>query len=350
MRPYFTLVSTILNEKNRIEDTIADIEKQTIHPNEIIITDACSTDGTFERLHTWKAASTIPIIVLQKLKCGAAEGRNMAIKAAKHELIVSTDFGCLYNATWLEELTAPFQNPDVKVVGGAYGIKEDDLKTVAEKAAYIMFNGFKLNVNDPRFIPSSRSIAYYKSVWEDVGGYNEWLTLTADDFIFGHLILEKGYKIYPSESCNVYWGRHKTRMGYAKEAYRYGIGEGETMVNGRNVISNFIEMLMRYFFVITFFTLITIKIIAPDAIGIYHFIMLIPLLFGFRSYYKYFKSWLSMRSEKYNLATLWEGFQMMELMRIYSIKGWLKGYKRAKADTTGAVAKMRNEIKSFQFK
>ena len=346
----FTLVSTVLNEKERIEESIAEIEKQLLHPNEIIITDAGSKDGTYERLLRWKAESTIPIIILQKIKCGAAEGRNMAIKAAKYDLIASTDFGCRYTSTWLQELVAPFQDPSIKVVGGAYDIFEKDMNSPAEKAAYIMYNGYKIDVHHPRFIPSSRSIAYYKSVWEHVGGYNEWLTLTGDDYLFGNLILKKGYKIYPSEKCNVYWGRHANAIGYAKEAFRYGIGEGETQVNIRNVFSSTAETLIRYAFCIALMALLIAKFIFAAPIPGYYFLFLLPMLIGFRSYFKYFKSWLQVRSSKYNFKTLLLGFYIIELMRIYHFKGWVKGYRRAKLETSEAYRNLRNDIKSFQFK
>ncbi len=63
----FTLVSTVFNEK-RSFSTIQDIEGQTLKPNEIIITDAGSNDGTFESLLEWSKSSDITIIIQQKNK------------------------------------------------------------------------------------------------------------------------------------------------------------------------------------------------------------------------------------------------------------------------------------------
>ena len=60
----FTLVSTVFNEARRLDQSIADIEAQTCPPNEIVITDAGSTDGTWKILNDWKDRSDIPIKIL----------------------------------------------------------------------------------------------------------------------------------------------------------------------------------------------------------------------------------------------------------------------------------------------
>ena len=114
----FSLVSTVFNEKKRLQETIDDIEGQIVKPDQIVITDAGSTDGTFERLKQWATNSLIEIIILQKTGCNVAEGRNLAIRNARYDLIVSTDFGCRFHSQWLQSMIAPFDDETVKVVGG----------------------------------------------------------------------------------------------------------------------------------------------------------------------------------------------------------------------------------------
>ncbi|MBR2888156.1 MAG: glycosyltransferase, partial [Bacteroidales bacterium] len=53
----FTLVSTIFNEAKRLEQSLQEIERQTITPDEIIITDAGSTDGSIDILNAYAAKS-----------------------------------------------------------------------------------------------------------------------------------------------------------------------------------------------------------------------------------------------------------------------------------------------------
>ncbi|MCC8358453.1 glycosyltransferase [Salinimicrobium sediminilitoris] len=313
----FTLVSTTFNENYRLEKSIVDIERQSLLPTEIIITDAGSTDGTYEKLINWGKKSSIDITILSEKGCNVARGRNIAIQHAKYTLIVSTDFGCRYHPDWLKELTSPIQDRNVEVVGGFFGVIEDNIQSLSARANYLLSNGY-MCYNDENFIPSSRSIAYYKDVWQDVGGYCEWLTLAADDLIFGKALLAKGYNIHIVEKQHVFWGRHEKRMAYAKEAGRYGLGDGEAKVNRNNTFKLFAETGLRYLF----FPLILIGLR-------FHILFFLPVLFcllGFRPYWFVYNQWKKFRSEKYNFAVFIEALMILELSRFNYLKGYWKGF------------------------
>jgi glycosyltransferase involved in cell wall biosynthesis len=319
----FTLVSTVFNESLRLTHTIEDIENQSIKPDEIIITDAGSTDGTYEKLIEWSKQSALNIKILQKAKCNVAQGRNLAITNAAFDLIVSTDFGCRFHPHWLKTLVEPFNDPNVRVVGGAYGVEENNIETLPARANFILTNGYHTVLNES-FIPSSRSIAYYKSVWEDVGGYCEWLTLAADDLVFGKAIRAKGYHIHLVHNAFVYWGRHERLKGYAKESFRYGLGDGEARVNVRNTISNTAELTLRYLL----FASILLIIVNIVTRWFNPFFALIALLFlpGLRAYIFAIRNWLKFRSPKYSLGVLLYSFYLIEVTRLNYIEGFIKGY------------------------
>jgi len=321
---YFTLVSTVFNEAKRLGQTINDLKKQTLQPSEIIITDAGSTDGTYEMLNQWAANSPIPITIMQKHKCNVAEGRNIAIKAAKYDIIASMDFGCRFLPDWLETIITPFSDPDVYVVGGAFSVDEKDQTTLASKADYIMSNGYNINVLSGRFIPSSRSIAYKKSVFDEIGGYCEWLTLAGDDMVFGLQIAAHGYKTVNIPKPCVFWGRHKKAIGYKKEMFRYGLGNGEAHVDFNNFVSYILQAVFRILFVIGFLLLlvalyIKTSVVIPLAIMVF-------TVYSFRPYVNYLKKWVRFKSAKYNTAVLFYGFYLYEQTKIGYIRGYIKGY------------------------
>lgn len=345
---HFTLVSTIFNEAKRLPQTIADLEAQTMQPAEIIITDAGSTDGTWDMLMDWKARSAVPIVLLQEQRCNVARGRNLAIAAAKTDLIVSTDFGCRFHPKWLESLASPFANNIAVVTGGAYTVIEPDIHTLAAKGNYILTNGYHVEMNDG-FIPSSRSIAYKKEVWEKVEGYCEWLTLAADDLVFGMQIKSLGYSIHLVHEPYVFWGRHTHRRQYAKEAFRYGLGDGEARVNVRNTQVIAAETVLRYLSVFSLLFLATIYMIKGSS-----FLALLPLLLfligslGFRPYLRTLKNWLRLKSKKYNLKVFLYALFMMEEQRITYLKGYVKGYffstNNQKAEAIVLQNKLRHKI------
>lgn len=323
----FTLVSTVLNESKRLWQTITDIKAQTLQPAEIIITDAGSTDGTWELLQEWQHSSGIPIILLLESGCNVARGRNLAIETAKNNLIVSTDFGCRFHPEWLASLIKPFtSNEEIEVAAGAFTIIEADVNTDAAKADYILQAGYPV-VLDEYFSATNRSIAYYKYVWEKIGGYPEWLTLAADDTIFWKLVKKNGFRYALVQEPFVYWIRHKTNRGFAREAYRYGLGDGESRINSRNFRSSCIETIMRYLFFLLFFFTISQLIFFYRVIPLFYCsLFLVLTLSGLRSYYNAFKNWQKLKSEKYNFKIFFLALFQLELSRIQYIRGYLKGF------------------------
>lgn len=340
--PPFTLVSTVFNEARRLEATISDLKNQTLVPSEIIITDAGSTDGTYEQLLQWQKESAIPIKLLQKTKCNVAEGRNMAIRAASYSLIASTDFGCRFHPQWLESLMSPFANPEIKATAGAFTVKEEDLMTKPAKAAFLLFDGYRDNIHEPWFTPTSRSVAYYKELFDKVGGYCEWLTLAADDTIFGRVAKKSGYQFYMVDKPYVYWGRHSTAMGYAKEAFRYGLGDGESGINIRSTISNFIELLLRYSFFL--YLILGGFLFLTNRITLLGLLPLIPLAAGLRSYIRYTRIWFRLRSNIYNLSVFIYGFYLLELTRVYYLKGFYKGRFRSPENVKAEAKKLKTRF------
>jgi glycosyltransferase involved in cell wall biosynthesis len=318
MHKPFTLVTTVFNEIKRLDQTIEDIENQILKPDEILIADAGSTDGTLERLRIWKSQSKIEIGVFVLQGCNIAEGRNEAIKRSKHELIVSTDFGCRYKPNWLKSLIEAFEDEEVKVVGGAFEIIHEEVKTRAAKADYILQNGYPV-VLDQYFSASSRSIAYYRSVWEEVGGYLEWLTLAADDTIFWRMIKAKKIRFVLVKEANVLWLRHKTFKAFGKEAFRYGLGDGESLINFANMRSHVFETLCRYLF----YTLLLVSPLVLVSGSWFWLFALLPLSFGLRSYKNAFKNWKNLR--RFGLLNLIDAFRLIEISRLKYKKGYWKG-------------------------
>ncbi|MEP2770522.1 MAG: glycosyltransferase [Fulvivirga sp.] len=317
----FSLVSTIFNEASRLQESINDIERQTLLPNEVVIVDAGSKDGTLDILNQWKLGSNIDIKIIVNKGCNVAEGRNIAISQASYELIVSTDFGCRYHPEWLQSLITPFNDENVEVVAGNFAVKSSMLSTPAAKSAYLLASGYK-NIMDEHFIPSSRSIAYYKKVWSSVGGYPEWVTLAGDDTYFGYQLKNAGYSFYLSSKPMVYWERHADAIAYDKEAYRYGLGDGETKdsVNQRNALVKFIELLLRVgclVFLILSFLLESF---------LYPFIIAVICAIGFRPYVKLFKFWIK-EFPKFTLHHLVRAILMLESNRWHYLKGYLKGLR-----------------------
>ncbi len=221
----FTLVTTCFNEMRSLPRWREDLERQTRQPDEISIVDALSTDGTTEALRKWAAEDSRVKVRVEK--CNAARGRNLAIEAATYDHIVSTDMGVRLKPDWFEEIVRPFEaDPGIEIVAGTYAVEMESVKSPAARAEYyVEGNGFpKLG---PGFVPGNRSVAYTKTVWRELGGLPEDLTLYADDSVFGRQMIQAGYKTAYAPKALVYWCRPLRLVDFWKEQYNYGKGDGE---------------------------------------------------------------------------------------------------------------------------
>lgn len=224
----FSLVTTCRNETDSLPRWKRDILGQTRPPDEIVIVDAFSDDGTAEMLLEW-AVEDKRVLVIQE-KGNAAHGRNLAIEKAKHEHILSTDMGVRLTPIWCEELIRPFEvDQTVEIVAGNTQIDKETVKTAVARAEYYVENGGEPRFG-PGFVPGNRSVAYTKKVWRELGGLPEDLTFYADDSVFGRQMVEAGYKMVCAPKAMTYWGRPAKLRDFWKEQFKYGRGDGEALI------------------------------------------------------------------------------------------------------------------------
>lgn len=224
----FSLVVTCYNEMRGLARWRAEIEAQSRSPDEIVIVDSESRDGTAEFLKSWAETDSRVRIISQK--CGPARGHNLGNEASAHEHIVSTDMGVRIDPRWFEEIVRPFeQYLGIDVVAGNYCIDKTSLQSAAARAEYYIENG-GLAQFGPDFVVGNRSVAYAKKVWRELGGLPEDLTRYADDSVFGRQILEAGCKMAFAPKAMVYWSRPARLRQFWKEMFNYGKGDGEAMI------------------------------------------------------------------------------------------------------------------------
>ncbi len=233
-----SLVSTIFNDRSGLECFFAAMAQQTRLPDEILIVDAGSKDGTWELMQAEAARTDRPWVMraMQEIQCNVARGRDLAIEAAGGEIIVSTDIGCDWEPEWLEELVTPLEaEPGIDLVIGSWAVRREDLHGPWALAEWALKGDQRLEATADCY-SSSRSIAYRKCCWEAMGRYPEDLTLAADDAVFHYLIEKAEVPRVGASVVRCWWHRHETLQGFFKEAFRYGLGDGEAGIRKKDVI------------------------------------------------------------------------------------------------------------------
>ena len=104
----FSLVTTIKNERSGIVDFLASIERQSVKPDEVIVVDGGSTDGTVEAVEEFRRGSSLDLRFIQSPGANIAEGRNCGIRAARNDLLVLTDGGCRLDEHFCKNLVGCF--------------------------------------------------------------------------------------------------------------------------------------------------------------------------------------------------------------------------------------------------
>lgn len=219
------LVATVFNEAKSIGYWLDSLAAQTRLPEEIIIVDGGSTDRTPSRISEFifKNERFRGRAKLLQKKCNIAEGRNLAITAASSEIVVCADAGSILDPGWFEAMAQPFERGADLVAGWTESRPTNRFQE--RLRAYTEESLKRTNLED--YLPSSRTIAFRKTVWEAVGGYPEWLTLTGEDSLFNENLRAAGFEFVFQSKAIVYWDPRPTLVGFLRQVYSYGYGAAE---------------------------------------------------------------------------------------------------------------------------
>lgn len=217
------LCLTVLNEADNLASLFASVAAQTRQPDEIVVVDGGSTDGTAQVVQAWRARG-LPITLLTRPGANISAGRNAAIEHARAPLIAVTDAGVRLEPGWLAALTRPFDEPDPpEVVAGFF---RSDPRTAFEAALGATTLPAVEEVEPERFYPSSRSVAFTRRAWERVGGYPEWLDY-CEDLLFDFALEDAGCRRAWAPDAVVHFRPRPSARAFVVQYYRYARGDGK---------------------------------------------------------------------------------------------------------------------------
>lgn len=216
-----SLIFTVLNEERSLPAMLDALATQTRQPDEVVVCDGGSRDGTLELL---RAEQRLPLRIIEAPGANISRGRNIAIDAATHEVVACTDGGTRAHPEWLARLVAPFEAPSggPHAVGGFFAA---DFETVFELAMSATVLPAAADIRAERFLPSSRSVAFTKSAWRAAGGYPEWLDY-CEDLVFDFALRKQGALVFEPRAL-VYFRPRGSLRSFFKQYYLYARGDGK---------------------------------------------------------------------------------------------------------------------------
>lgn len=207
-------MATVKDAGPAIHGFLASVAAQTRAPDEVIVVDGGSTDGTLPTLENAPG-----ITVISEPGANISRGRNVAIRAAAHEVIAVTDADCALSPDWLERILEPL-DAGASVVAGFY-------RPVGRNLVQRLTAAVSLPDRDeirPGWMPSSRSLAFRREAFDAVGGYPEWLEV-GEDMYFDHRLVEAGFEPMLALDAVAEWELRPTLAATWRQYFRYAEGD-----------------------------------------------------------------------------------------------------------------------------
>ncbi len=188
MQDQISVIIPCYNDGKYIEETIHKLKEQTFAAHEIIVVNDGSTDEyTLKVLADLDKASLVKVLHKENGRMSAA--RNYGVKHAKGNIIVTLDADDYFDNSFFQKGIAILQNePTTGVVN-----------------SYIQFFGNKTDKSKPRggnafnFLFSNQCSAcamIRRTAWEQVGGYDESMTLGYEDWEFYIRITKANWQVH----------------------------------------------------------------------------------------------------------------------------------------------------------
>ncbi|MBI2886680.1 MAG: glycosyltransferase [Chloroflexi bacterium] len=217
-----SVICTVRNERKALPELLASLERQTRQPEEVVVSDGGSNDGTLELLRTYPGP-----LPLRLVECGGgtiAQGRNAAIRVATGDIMAVTDAGVQLDPNWLAELARPFQQEQsTQAVAGFF---RSDPHSVFEMALGATVLPALEEIRPATFLPSSRSVAFTRRSWERAGGYPEWLDY-CEDLVFDLRLRELGVAFCWAPGALAHFRPRASLRAFFIQYFRYARGDGK---------------------------------------------------------------------------------------------------------------------------
>jgi len=230
----FPLVSIIVVSQNESHIVVESIKSllNLDYPNfEIIFVDGFSSDGTYgkvkEMSHSFQKIKTF------QLEGNISKARNFAISKSNGDIIASIDADIIVESSWLKNLVQGLnKDSETVAVGGSYipvHKKINNYVQIADELRSTLIGSggdtTTYRLEDQAEIKGSLAAcncAFYKSVFEKLGGYDEEL-IACEDADFAFRIKRNGMKIrYVSNATVEHYVKYNTLKEYLGFIWKYG--------------------------------------------------------------------------------------------------------------------------------
>lgn len=206
MRPKISVVTPCYNCEGYLTDTLNSVLRQTVLPDEIVLVDDGSTDGTVALIERLKAEHPdIRMQLISQKNCGPGAARNAGILAAKGDWIAFLDSDDIWRERKIEKvLEAVAENQEaVLIANDICEVYEDGTREDVTLHTHY-------DPKEPGFVQlyhgcflSTSSVCVKKEILEKVGGFDTTLR-SAQDYDLWLRVVQEGKIVFIPEIFEEY--------------------------------------------------------------------------------------------------------------------------------------------------
>lgn len=225
---YISVIIPTFNSAAVIGRALAALFSGHRMPDEVIVVDGYSSDGTLER------ARSYPVRVVMNPKVHAAAARNLGIESSNGEVIAFTDSDCVPQPDWLERIESHFCNcPEIAGVGGRM-LALPPVNDVEAFSGYVFLNEIMRFPTVPQQVSGRQLVgafitancAYRKAVLLEAGGFRDEFGNNAEDIDLYWRLVGREHLYYDPEVL-VYHSFPTTRWDLARKYFQHGIASSK---------------------------------------------------------------------------------------------------------------------------
>jgi glycosyltransferase involved in cell wall biosynthesis len=225
-----SVVITVLDDREALADLLDALAAQTRPPDEIVVVDGGSTDGTLSLLEQREG-----VTVLHAPGANISAGRNVGVRGAAYDAIACTDAGCRPVPGWLAALAGALD--EVAFAAGVYRV---DARTGFERCLALALYpdpdefddaGRLVALSHRLFgrafaarLATGRSMAFSRAAWEAAGGFPEDL-YAGEDVAFSSAVVDGGTPARLVPAAEVRWRPRPTWAANAAMYRTYARGD-----------------------------------------------------------------------------------------------------------------------------
>jgi cellulose synthase/poly-beta-1,6-N-acetylglucosamine synthase-like glycosyltransferase len=213
-----SVVIPAYNAAATLPECMAAFDNQTVARSsyEVILVDDGSTDETAQ------IAAGHGARVLVQPNSGPAVARNQGIAAAQGAIVLFTDADCAPAPDWIEQMIAPFADPQITGVKGVYRTRQKNLAARFIQVEYEDRYDYTARSTYVDFI-DTYAAGYRRDALVSSGGFDVHFPFASvEDQELSFRLAEAGHKMVFSPRAVVYHRHPESWSRYARRKYKIG--------------------------------------------------------------------------------------------------------------------------------